>query len=75
QWHALTSAKLTGDDIAQRRYRIDFTGGVDVSTFFLRNGGFFSETSELGILLSRTSDAAAPPRIEFEKLEGISASP
>ncbi len=75
QWHALTKAKLTGDDIAQRRYRLDFTGGVDVSTFFLRNGGFFSETSKLGSLFTRSSDVTVPPQIDLEKLEGITVSP
>lgn len=43
-WFKLTQAKLTGDDIAKRGYRLDYAGGVAENHFFLQNGGFFNNS-------------------------------
>lgn len=70
-WHELTKARFTGDDIAQRRYRLDYAGGVKGETFFLRNGGFFAETVKLGSPLGRKSTPSKQPVIELEALEAV----
>jgi hypothetical protein len=70
QWHPLRTAQLGGDDTAERRYRLDFSGGVTGSSFFLRNGGFFSDTTPLGSKFQIPGKASTPPRIDFAGLEG-----
>jgi Domain of unknown function (DUF3472) len=70
EWHPLTTAKLCGDDTAERRYRLDFAGGITGSSFFMRNGGFFSKTTSLGSEFERPSKSSTPPRIDLDGLEG-----
>ncbi len=41
-WFPLTKARLTGDDIAKRGYRLDYAGGTEGDAFYLQNGGFFN---------------------------------
>lgn len=71
KWHRLTEARFTGDDIAQRGFRLDFAGGVQGEAFYLRNGGFFDDGVGLGRVLTRPAGAASPPVIRFEALEGF----
>lgn len=69
KWHELTEAKFTGDDIAQRGYRLDYAGGAVKERFFMRNGGFFADTVKLGSPLKRASTRAKRPKIELDALE------
>lgn len=70
QWHEVTEARFTGDDIANRGYRMDRAGGSKGQEFFLRNGGFFEAPVELKSSFTRESTAAKKPEIDFKKLEG-----
>jgi hypothetical protein len=70
-WHELTKARFTGDDIAQRRYRLDYAGGSKGSSFFLHNGGFFDESVKLGSSFERESTPAKQPVIDLEALEAV----
>jgi hypothetical protein len=70
QWHEVTEARFTGDDIANRGYRMDRAGGARGKEFFLRNGGFFEEPVKLNSSFNRESTAAKKPDIDFKKLEG-----
>lgn len=79
-WHSLTEARFTGDDIARRSYRLDYAGGLKIpepqpeqgqQQFFLRNGGFFTETVKLDSRFARSANGQPEPAIEFEKLEGF----
>ncbi len=47
QWIELDASRLSGDDIANRNFRLDFEGGVEKSLFYLKNGGFFNGNSKL----------------------------
>lgn len=69
EWHELTKAGLSGDDIAQREYRLDYAGGIKQGRFFLRNGGFFAETVKLGSSFVRDSTPAKRPVIDLNALE------
>lgn len=71
QWHEVTEARFTGDDIAQRGYRMDYAGGVEAGRFFLRNGGYFAETVALRSKFTRPANPSGKPVIEFSKLEGF----
>ncbi len=66
-WIELNQAKFTGDDIAQIGYRLDYATGTEGGQFYLRNGGFFDSSVELGGQLSR-SPMGKPPEIDGEKL-------
>lgn len=73
KWHPLTEARFTGDDIAQRGYRLDYAGGVVGNEFFMRNGGFFAETVKLDSRFTRPSSGNTEPKIDFDKLEAVKA--
>lgn len=66
-WVELTEAKFTGDDIARRGYRKDFAGGSDSGKFFLKNGGFFHQNTELQSMHQRPANGKKP-EIDFGKL-------
>lgn len=67
-WTELTEAKFTGDDIARRGYRKDYAGGSDSGRFFLKNGGFFNDQTELQSIHQRVSKGKKP-NIDFGKLK------
>lgn len=67
-WVELTEAKFTGDDIARRGYRKDFAGGSDSGKFFLKNGGFFDQNTELQSMHLRSANGKKP-EIDFGKLK------
>ena len=70
EWHEITRARFTGDDIANRRYRRDLAGGVtEDGRFFLRNGGFFDDIVGIGGRFERPSRPEAKPQIDFAVLE------
>ena len=70
QWHPITGVRLTGDDIAQRKYRMDFAGGSEHGGFFLKNGGFFANPVKLGTRFEREAKGR-PPEIDFNALEAV----
>jgi hypothetical protein len=70
KWHEITEARFTGDDIAQRGYRMDFAGGSKGKEFFMRNGGFFAENVKIASRFTRESTAGKKPSIDFKKLDG-----
>lgn len=67
-WKEMTEAKFTGDDIAKRGYRKDFAGGSEAGKFFLKNGGFFNDLTELQSIHQR-GKKVVPPTIDFGKLK------
>ena len=71
EWHEVTEARFSGDDIANRRFRLDYSGGSKGDKFFLRNGGFFAETVKPGSHFTREGTPKQKPAIDFKKLEGV----
>lgn len=67
-WHQLNEARLTGDDIARRGYRLDYAGGADGDKFYLRNGGFFHPNVEIGSMHTRLPGNNKAPDISFSGL-------
>lgn len=67
EWMELTDAKFTGDDIAKRGYRKDFAGGEINGEFFLQNGGFFNQNTELNSMHQRAKKNHNP-QINWEDL-------
>ncbi len=68
QWHECTSARFSVDATGSGRQRLDFTGGAEGESFFLRNCGFFSETGQPGDDFTRKSSAEEKPEIDFDSL-------
>lgn len=66
-WLSLSNATLTGDINAERRYRVDFDGGVEGDHFFLKNGGFFNANTALNTKFTRLAKGAIP-KIDFDQL-------
>jgi hypothetical protein len=67
RWYELTEATLTADATAKKEARRDFLGGVEGDSFFLKNCGFFNETSTTGTLFSRKPTGKAP-EVDVEAL-------
>ncbi|MDR1203545.1 MAG: DUF3472 domain-containing protein [Tannerellaceae bacterium] len=71
EWHELIEGIFTYDATAKAQVRLDYAGGVDGDSFFLKNGGFFNENTELNSIFTRLPKNNMP-KIEIEKLPGIS---
>ncbi len=59
-WHELTQARFTADATARKESRMDYGGGVDGKHFYMKNCGFFSETTAIGEHFSRPSQGEMP---------------
>jgi hypothetical protein len=66
-WHEITKATFTGDNIANIDYRTDYKGSNKDSQFYLMNGGFFDSSTPLNSHLQRHT-TGKHPRINFNKL-------
>ncbi|MDQ6469284.1 DUF3472 domain-containing protein [Flavobacterium sp. LHD-80] len=42
-WTEINTARFTTDNTGAKEYRMDFAGGLDNTSFFLKNGGFFND--------------------------------
>lgn len=67
-WIELTTAKFTADATARKEARLDYSGGVENGSFFLRNCGFFNDKTDIDISFSRTK-TIKPPEIDFSQLD------
>lgn len=67
-WHECLSAQFSVDATGGGGHRLDFAGGSTGPAFFLRNGGFFSESVSPGAKFSRTSTVDDRPMIDFDRL-------
>lgn len=68
QWHSCDSASFSVDATGGRGQRLDFAGGSEGDHFFLRNCGFFSETTKPGSRFEVTPASKTPPEIDLEGL-------
>ena len=67
KWVELTGIKFTADATARKESRMDYAGGLENNTFFLKNCGFFSETTPIDSYFERTA-SGIPPVINFDEL-------
>ncbi len=66
-WHELTVARFTADATARKESRLDYAGGSSDQGFFLKNCGFFNETTPFNEVFSRTPIGIVP-NINFDDL-------
>lgn len=67
-WIEISDATFTADATAKKGSRLDYTGGVDKGSFFLKNCGFFSNGIKMNTILSRVKTGIKPV-IDFNGLE------
>lgn len=69
----LTGAEFTCDNTARSGVRVDYAGGLseDKKAFFLKNCGFFNETTPYRTPLERKSSGKTAPLINFSALEKL----
>ncbi|MBS1796474.1 MAG: DUF3472 domain-containing protein [Acidobacteria bacterium] len=68
EWKPVTEASFSIDQTGKRNYRRDYAGGVENGRFFLKNCGFFDDSTPFQTPLSHPA-AASPPKIDLGKLE------
>jgi hypothetical protein len=59
-WVEMVRAKFTADATARKESRMDYAGGVENGAFYLKNCGFFSETTPLDGYFDRPALGVAP---------------
>ena len=67
KWIELTKAKYTADATAHKKSRLDYAGGSEGQTFFLKNCGFFSDKVNYDTWTNRTP-GRNEPHIDFSSL-------
>lgn len=60
KWHELTKAKFTADATARKGSRMDYAGGIENGTFFMKNCGFFDNFTEIDSWHDRTPNGQKP---------------
>ncbi|MEN8193933.1 MAG: DUF3472 domain-containing protein [Bacteroidota bacterium] len=66
-WNELTKAKFTADATARKEARLDYSGGLENNTFFMKNCGFFNERTKIDSWFTRKPNSKKPI-INFKKL-------
>lgn len=66
-WFEMVRARFTADATARKESRMDYSGGIENGVFYLKNCGFFSETTPLDVYFNRTATGISPD-IDFSKL-------
>jgi Domain of unknown function (DUF5077)/Domain of unknown function (DUF3472) len=67
KWFEVTECNFTVDATGKNKQRLDFAGGQEGDTFFLKNGGFFNTNTLPNSKFSKAASGKAP-NIDFSKL-------
>lgn len=67
EWVELTKIKFTADATARKESRMDYAGGLENGVFYLKNCGFYSETTPVDSYFERPATGISPV-IDFGKL-------
>lgn len=67
KWIEITKMKFTADATARKESRMDYSGGTEGQFFFMKNCGFFNETTTMNSYFEREAGGTAP-LINFEEL-------
>lgn len=66
-WTELTTARFTTDNTGNVNYRKDYAGGLQGGSFYLKNGGFFSNFTPAKTMFTRKA-TGKKPTIDLSKL-------
>ncbi|MEN8193432.1 MAG: DUF3472 domain-containing protein [Bacteroidota bacterium] len=67
-WYEMTEAKFTADATAHKESRLDYSGGLSNGTFYLKNCGFFNETTTINTVYNKSASTRNNPEVDLEKL-------
>lgn len=67
KWLEVTKAKFTADATARKESRMDYAGGVENGIFYMKNCGFFDETTPIDSYHTRVPKGESP-NIDFSVL-------
>ena len=67
QWIEITKMKFTADATARKESRMDYSGGAENQAFFMKNCGFFNETTAIDSYFER-KESGVHPTINFDDL-------
>jgi hypothetical protein len=67
KWIELNKARFTGDNTAVKGYRMDYAGGLNGSSFYLKNCGFFNHYTPRNIFFERALSGHKPD-VDISKL-------
>jgi len=66
-WREINSARFTTDNTGAKEYRMDFAGGLEKDSFYLKDGGFFNDYTKPKTTFTRPL-TNKKPEIDFSKL-------
>lgn len=66
-WTELNKARFTGDNTAVKGYRLDYAGGTNGRSFYLKNCGFFNTYTPRNIYFERPLNGKKPD-VDLNKL-------
>ncbi|MEN2402765.1 DUF3472 domain-containing protein [Flavobacterium sp. MC2016-06] len=66
-WTEINAARFTTDNTGAKEYRMDFAGGTDKGSFYLKNGGFFNNATTPKTIFTRPLTNRMP-EINFDLL-------
>ncbi len=66
-WTEVNSMKFTTDNTGNKGYRMDYSGGLDNKSFYLKNGGFFNNYTKSQSVFTRPL-SQNKPNIDFSTL-------
>ncbi|MFC2110111.1 DUF3472 domain-containing protein [Bacteroidota bacterium] len=67
-WHEVTEAVFTADNTAKKNFRLDYSGGIESTGFYLQNCGFTNKNTPIGTEFKRKKLHVAP-EIDFSLLD------
>jgi len=67
KWIELNKAKFTIDNTGIKGYRMDYSGGVEDKSFYLKNCGFFNNYAIRNTIFIRPSTGKAP-QVQLDEL-------
>ncbi|MNF77355.1 hypothetical protein D3C84_594970 [compost metagenome] len=67
KWSEINSALFTTDNTGAKEYRIDFAGGLEKDSFYLKDGGFFNNYTIPKTTFTRPLNNKKP-EINFDNL-------
>lgn len=67
EWIESTGARFTADATANQEHRLDYAGGEENGFYFMKNCGFFDDTTPVNIRFKREANGIAP-KIDFKDL-------
>jgi len=66
-WSEINSVRFTTDNTGTKEYRMDFAGGLEKGSFYLKDGGFFNDYTTPKTIFTRPLNNKKP-EIDFSKL-------